>query len=72
MARETKDIIAQICDKHSELNLQLDPMQSLPFLLDHLKKKHRKDNKKQNQQQQTNLVKPGSESVRFNREEMNL
>ncbi|CAF1006447.1 unnamed protein product [Brachionus calyciflorus] len=73
MARETKDIIAQICDKHCELNLQLDPMQSLPFLLDHIKKKYRKDTgKKQNQQQQQSLVKPGNESIRFNREEMNF
>lgn len=48
-------------------------MQSLPFLSDHIMKKYRKEStKKQNQQQQNNLVKPGNESVRSNREEMNL
>lgn len=46
-------------------------MQSLPFLSDHIMKKYRKDTKKQNQQQQ-NLLKPGNESVRYNREDMNL
>jgi hypothetical protein len=71
MARETKDILAQICDKYCELNLQLDPIQSLPFLSEQIMKKYRKESKKQ-QQQQNNLIKPGNESLRTNREEMNL
>lgn len=49
-------------------------MQSLPFLSDHIMKKYKKDtgNKKQSQLSQNSLIKPGNESVRLNREEMNL
>lgn len=55
------------------LNLtKLDPMQSLPFLAEHINKKYSKTNNKKQQQQQTALLKPGNESLRYNREEMNL
>jgi hypothetical protein len=47
-------------------------MQSLPFLSESITKKYRKENKKQQQQQQNVLVKPGHESLRSNREDMNL
>ena len=47
-------------------------MQSLPFLAEHINKKYSKTNTKKQQQQQTTLLKPGNESLRYNREEMNL
>ncbi len=50
----------------------MDTLQSLPFLADHITKKYKKDNKKNPQQQISNLLKPGHESTRYNREDMNL
>jgi hypothetical protein len=51
--------------------IKLDPMMSLPFLTDHIMRKYNKikENKKN---VQSDLVKPGAESVRHNREEMTL
>lgn len=73
MAKETKDIIAQICDEHIKINSDVVQAKALPFLSEHLMKKYKKENKKQQQNQtQNNLVKPGHESVRTNREDMNL
>ena len=53
---------------------QLEQTKSLPFLSEHLMKKYKKDTKKQQQQNQAqnSLIKPGNESVRVNREDMNL
>ena len=54
MAKETKDIIAQICDEHIKINAKVVQSEALPFLSEHLMKKYKKENKKQTQSQQHN------------------
>jgi NCK-associated protein 1 len=71
MARETKDIIAKICDEHCELNSQLSQQMALPFYSEYIMKKYKKDKKDKNSQaNQPQLIKPGNESLRTNRESM--
>jgi NCK-associated protein 1 len=52
----------------------LEQTKALPFLSEQLMKKCKKDNKKQQQQNQSHEkpIKPGNESVRVNREDTNL
>lgn len=52
----------------------MDQSKALPFLSEHLMKKYKKDNNKKQQQNhpQNTLMKPGNESARVNREDMNL
>ena len=55
------------------ISIQLCQMNALPYLSEQINKKYKKDNaKKQQQTQQNMLLKPGYESIRGNREDMNL
>lgn len=47
-------------------------MNSLPFLTDHIMRKYNKIKESKKNLAQNDLIKPGSESVRHNREEMAL
>lgn len=70
MSKETKEMIIEMCDKFTELNSKLKITECLPYVSDHLLKKlKQKDAKKAKQPQ--SLPKPGYESFRTNREEMN-